>query len=311
LLEQLDRATEADPAFAVAHGLKAWIYCDSINFDPVPNDTWKETKTRLAMLARDHVATALSQDSVLGLAYVVTGRLEWYFYRLNEASEALKRGRELSPNDPRAWEWSSYLAWLQGRSDAAVAQAEQAVALYPNNPASYLALFLAFQLARDRVRADLAAKRYVELDPAGSLGYLLAARTRLALGDTSRAHELLHIAARLMPDEVGPGALIDRAYGHARIGELEEARRLVDEVRTISEHAHVVSSVLAWGLLAIGNYDEARTRLEAAIQERAAGGIYIDHFPLGFIRDNVWSDPVLDRPDFIELRGRLGFSSTS
>lgn len=59
-------------------------------------------------------------------------------------------------------------------------------------------------------------------------------------------------------------------------------------------------------LLAIGSYDAAIEQLELALRRRAELHLGVDPFITSFIRDNNWTDPVLEQPRFVQLRARLG-----
>ena len=57
----------------------------------------------------------------------------------------------------------------------------------------------------------------------------------------------------------------------------------------------------------MGRHDEAIEQFETAIELRdngtPAGGLTITNL----LKSNALNDPVLERPDFIEIRNRLGF----
>ena len=63
----------------------------------------------------------------------------------------------------------------------------------------------------------------------------------------------------------------------------------------------------SWGqaYLAIGEYDQALRYFDAAAKNR------IGNPPITlttYVRANTWDDPILNQPEFVEVRERLGFT---
>jgi hypothetical protein len=65
---------------------------------------------------------------------------------------------------------------------------------------------------------------------------------------------------------------------------------------------HVDPGLEAMTSLALGDYERARERIQAAI---ASSGSGMDPLPLLLIRQNTWADPSLDTPQWIEPRSQL------
>ena len=94
------------------------------------------------------------------------------------------------------------------------------------------------------------------------------------------------------------------AYGYAQIGLREDALRLFDEIDSVATDYHVYSGSRAASYLAIGNSEQALYWLN-----QAADSPVYDYGTeaLILIKGNILSDPILDRPEFLEVRSRLGF----
>ncbi len=63
---------------------------------------------------------------------------------------------------------------------------------------------------------------------------------------------------------------------------------------------------LGWalGYLAVGENEQALAALHRTIENPA---LVSEPFPFTFMRHNDWTDPVLEQPEFLEVRSRLGF----
>ncbi len=80
--------------------------------------------------------------------------------------------------------------------------------------------------------------------------------------------------------------------------------RLFGELEERERQSPVRAADWAVAYIALGDYEEAYQRLEAAVNDPAPASN--DTIPLGDIKANVYSDPVLEEPRFQELRDRIG-----
>ncbi len=111
--------------------------------------------------------------------------------------------------------------------------------------------------------------------------------------------------------EPNPSAFIRSltAYIYGRIGRSDDARRLFDRFQEVANENGSSNMSLAsdhvLASLAIGDQAEALKWLEAIAD---SPGPETGTFP--FKAAIVWnhhSDPILDQPEFVEVRSRLGF----
>ena len=94
-------------------------------------------------------------------------------------------------------------------------------------------------------------------------------------------------------------------YGYGLLGQTEDAQRALRRLRQQATTRYVDSPRWAWAYLGIGDYQEALNQLNAAADnpERIQ---YL--LALNYIRVNFWRDPMLEEPEFVEVRNRLPFA---
>ncbi len=102
------------------------------------------------------------------------------------------------------------------------------------------------------------------------------------------------------------GWLSRLAYAYSRIGHRDEAVRLPNELEGLSDEvSRVGPGHLALAHLAAGNYEESLgwydTFIENADRPQGDTGLR------PYIKANVFSDPILERPEFVEMRSRFEF----
>ncbi len=91
---------------------------------------------------------------------------------------------------------------------------------------------------------------------------------------------------------------------YAYLGARTDAARLVDDFMRRAEGKHLDPALEAMAALALGDHARAARALRTAIANRASG---MDPVPLEKIRQNTWSDPVLDSAEWRELRAALAY----
>jgi hypothetical protein len=94
------------------------------------------------------------------------------------------------------------------------------------------------------------------------------------------------------------------AYGFSRVGQHEDARRVVDRVKTSTTGIFVDPIVWVWGHLALRQPTHALRLLNETVQSPEDRQ---EIFVRTFIKQNSWSDPVLEEPEFVTARKGLAF----
>jgi tetratricopeptide (TPR) repeat protein len=90
-------------------------------------------------------------------------------------------------------------------------------------------------------------------------------------------------------------------YNYGRLGLADEARQAFEEVLKDRDVQYPASWIYHY--LGIGDIDSALEVAEQLAERPLPPWVEIDHY---FVL-NVTRDPVLDRPEFVELRRKLGF----
>jgi Tfp pilus assembly protein PilF len=94
-------------------------------------------------------------------------------------------------------------------------------------------------------------------------------------------------------------------YAYAQNASPEDARRLFDVLATKAPDRRHQAGNWALAYLAVGDLEAARDALETVIEKIANQEPDAGHLTLRLIRTNIYSDPVLDQPEFAALRAQL------
>ncbi len=300
----LDQAIEFDPEFATLYALKALISAASRIYDPIKDKDWLKRSAELDESVRVNADKALTLNANLGLPHLAMALNHQFNWRGAQARGAYERALELRPNDSNVLGWYATLKWFTEEFDDAIHLAEKAVALDPGNAYTYAFLALILHAAGDyRASADTFEK-FSTLHPGSSLPYLLRGRPDLALGNEAHALEGLRLADQLIPDEAAPAIHIEIAYAYERLGQREDAKKVINKVEAMIGDRFVDPIVQVWANLAIGDHGQALQWLKQSVEKPEYRQ---EVFVRTFIKENAWSDPVLDQPEFVALRDRLRF----
>ena len=288
-LSLLEEAVDIDPGFAMAHARLANLYFDG-------------NQDRLATVSA-LLSLAINPD--LGFAYITLAEIHRSRLEGIEAREDYDRAVALSPNDPNVLtEYALFRSEMMQHAEA-VRLAERGVELDPNNP-NYQN-----RLARVRTRSgdfDAAATAWLVV---GDLWRVSLSRIYSEIGNGNNDAALAGLRdLETKRTEITPAYNSDQwiltriAYGYSRLGRREDAIRVADQITETP--ADALAS------LAAGDLGAALERLNQLVeiqvqlaQRRTASTERQDLFT---IKANPWMDPILDQPQFVEVRGRLGFS---
>ena len=96
------------------------------------------------------------------------------------------------------------------------------------------------------------------------------------------------------------------AYGYAKLGHNEDATRIFNELEVAADELTIGAGTWALSYLAVTEADKSLVWLNTAARKVETQEIDEGFLPLMFIKANMYSDPVLEEPRFIELRNKLG-----
>jgi Flp pilus assembly protein TadD len=287
-----------DPLFANAYAHKARLYDASLSFDPIPANDWEDYLADLVRVIRENAERAIELNPDLSLPYFALSDIYAKELRASDARINMNRAVDLAPNDPNILMERAWLDLYAQDVAAATALAERAVELSPEQRGR---LGLVYLFAGDLERA-MQESRYAQvLDPNDGFNYLQIAAIELRRGNDSEAREALAVGEELISET--QYLISQLAFLYALAGDATAAQRAFDRLAAYSERFHVDD--LGWVLasLAVGDREEALRRLRAEVESGFVDGSSTHR---ALVRSNIWDAPVLNEPDFVQLRSMLG-----
>jgi TolB-like protein/Tfp pilus assembly protein PilF len=285
-LALLDQAIALDPDFAWAHAQKAMRLVRDTDLDDYAE-------------ARESVRQALDIDPTVGLAWAAIAHLDRKLLNAQPAREAYERAYALSPNDPEVLiEFSRFLSYV-GEHERAIELGGQSMRVDPARNATRFADVLA--RAGDLDAAVDVLERAIELEPGSAPAYGELALTRLLSGDHEAALESVRRADELWPAAPGWG-LSSMAEIYGRLGRIDDVNRLAARFPRDGEIEHRVRIALA-----LHDRETALRLLREIVALQGTGSMAFDPSQIVDFKTNWESDPILDEPEFVELRSQLRF----
>jgi TolB-like protein/DNA-binding winged helix-turn-helix (wHTH) protein/Tfp pilus assembly protein PilF len=304
----LSGAIAIDPDFGLAHAYRA-LFNSSLLINTTsqtgPSDPINQFELE-ATIRRD-AQRALVIDSNLSPAYTGLARIYVYSWRWTEARQAFQRALE----SPAPVEVSSLLrtyAWFNawdGQPDEAITLSRAALELDPGLSAAYRHLGLAHAFNGNAEAALTSLYQSVELDRAHGLGHQWVALMSLVLGDKEEALSRLRLTERLYAGSPPIILLPTLAYAHGLLGRSGDASRLFAEFARRSTERSVGTGSWVTAYLAIRDRESALEWLNHAVEGARNNEIDASFLNLMNIKLNVFDDPILEEPAFVELRNEL------
>ncbi|MDJ0918968.1 MAG: winged helix-turn-helix domain-containing protein [Woeseiaceae bacterium] len=307
----INKAIEADPDFALAYSDRAIGHL-SRSMDALIShhradepDANNDAPGQVLSLARQDATRALDLDPTIGRAHAVLGAVEHVLGKTESAHSRFRRAIESSPNDA---EILSFIVGFYLRGGQQREALELLAHIKRLDPVDRDVGFY-FYLAGDRKTALQLLRRMLKLNPDDAyihslIGYCLAidgmaedAEPALRL-----AEELYRRNLQVSQQGLSPGTLSTLAYSYSRIGLADDVQRLSEQFKQVSDVAPVHPMRRAEIHLALGNVDRAYDVL-SVIAERALPPFV--SLELDFVL-NTYNDPVLEEPQFVALRRKLG-----
>ena len=292
-IESFERATVADPTYALAWAELAMAYGSSpLNSDVDPR--------RVSAQVRDAAVRAVSAHPDLAEAQHALGHVDWAFeWDWPAAEAAFRRAVELDPSYSLVHLILAHLLSQTGRHVDAEPFMRRARELDPLNPLSYaLSSQVAFQ-ARDYAAALQHANRAIALDQEFWIGHQMRGQALEELGDHDLALKALATAARLSSQNSKAISLTGYILG--RSGRTAEARDLLGALEMASHQRYVPPYALALVHAGLGDADAAFEWLDRAY---AARDVH-----LMFLTVDVKWDRYRTDPRFEDLLARCGFTA--
>ncbi len=290
-LQFLDRALELDPEFALAHATKA-LRLANRGTDPLPD--WEAR-------SREAAERAILLDPTLASAHAALARLHAVHWRRAEAQEAYEVAYQLNPKDPLVLhEYGSFKPDV-GEYDEAIRLLERLAELDPG--ASRNQLGLAYRYTGSYEAAGAAVRHNIELSPTNADLHTDLALINILQGNRDDAIGHLQTAQQLVVmggSSSGARSIAQLAEAYALLDRRQGVERLFNQFQDKAREELIGNVFWARAYVALGDYEQAFQRLEAAINDP------VGERQWGTIKANEFSDPILDEPRFVELRNQLG-----
>ncbi len=294
-IQYLDQATAVDPDFALAYAMKAYSAAyESDSLDGPEN----------LVTAHENADRALRLDPTLGLAHAALAFVHMGNRRWAEAEQVFEQSLELSPNVPGVLVLYGRFNRYRGEYAESIRLFTRAVELDPNNPILQFHLGVTYRFAKNYDAAASALRIALDLNPAYPNAHAQLAYVEISRENLEEGLRELQIAEQLYGDGAPNWRLGQFANIYSRLGRREDVMRLFGELEERERQSPVRAANWAVAYIALGDYEEAYQRLEAAVNDPTPASN--DTIPLGNIKANIYADPVLEEPRFQELRDRIG-----
>jgi len=288
-IDYFQQAVGRDPSYALAYVGLAESYAVLPDYsDTPPEEAYSK--------AREAATRAIEMDDTLAEAYASLAMVSRHRRRWSAAEQEFKRAIQLNPAHATAHHWYAFYLMFMGRHDESIAEIERARKLDP------LSLIInantGYMLYHAR-RYDQAIERYLKtigMDP--------------NFGEVHKYLGLAYEQKGMYPEAIaeiqksitlsGPssGSLASLGHAHAVAGSMDEARKVIYELKRQAKSSYVPSSGLALVYAGLGDKAEAFAWLERAYEEQDDRLSYLGVEPR-------W-DPLRSDPRFQDLMRRVG-----
>jgi len=249
-------------------------------------------KAKAAAVKAVEIDDTLSEvHSALGLIRMCQ---EWDW---SGAQESLRRAIEISPNNALARQRLGLLFNLFGRYEEAMRELELAFDLDPLSPQIYWSFAVSYVLQRKTESGIAETYKTLDLDCNYQPALYLLGRAQIELNEPDEAITTFN---RLLGLNDAPMFLAGLGHAHARAGNREEARHILEQLRKRSQQHYVSCFCLALIHLALGENDRAFELLQRAYDDRCE--------MLGWLKVDPSFDSVQGDPRYLTLLRQLGLA---
>jgi adenylate cyclase len=289
--DYFQQAIDLDPKYALAYAGVADVH----SILPVYAGTAPKDDVPKALAA---ARKAVELDGNLAEAHTSLGNALISNGQLQRAESELRRALELNPNYATAHQWLAECLFGDGRFAESLSENERAHELDPLSliiNASYASSLSGVGRYDEAVKQ---ARKTLDLDPNLVPGHEILGQTYEDQGKLDEA-----IKEYLKANELGatPSNFAMLAHAYVSGGRATEARKILEELTTLSGKRYVGPYPLAVVHLALGEKDEALRLLEQSFEERdiLLQGLF------GSIKIDKRLDPLRKDPRFQKLVERF------
>lgn len=279
-IDFFDKAIERDPAYARAYAGLAECYV------MMPTVAFGKMKTKDAMdKATAAAKKALAIDPKLAEAHTSLGTVQLrYEWNWQAAEKSFKQAIALAPDLASAHYWYSTLLGITGRMEESIAEGERAKQLEPFSPLYVTNLGKAYYLARDYDKTVKYFRTVLSEDPNSTSAMYMLMLAYFQKSMFSEAIELLEKLSNLNKWY----AAAPLGYAYAKVGRVDDARRILSEMEEHSKTEHLPPLERAIVYIGLGDNDSAFYWLEESYKERFGSIIGLTTDPFF---DSIKSDP--------------------
>jgi TolB-like protein/DNA-binding winged helix-turn-helix (wHTH) protein/Tfp pilus assembly protein PilF len=290
--DYFQQAIQLDPGYAPAYAGLSDFYALSDALPPA----------EALPKAREYAQKALRLDPDLPASHVSLAYV--YFYddwNWPAADQEFRRAIALAPGLARSHRWYAVYLAAVGRAAEAMTEAQRAADLDPLSVSAHDAAAIAAACSGQYDRSVQEGRIILDLDPNDARAYL-----DLAVGHIQKGmyQEALQDAEKgLALSRHDPFFLSIAAFVHGRLGQMEQAGKLVEEMRAASKKSFVAPFLFATAFVGMGKEKEAMEALEEGYK---AHDVYL----VG-LNSTPWFGPLRSNPRFQSLVSRMHFPPVS
>jgi serine/threonine-protein kinase len=285
------QALALDPNYAKVHLAIASLYGGKTWFGYMsPRDGYEEIKAEIAL--------AVEKDSQLPEAQRSIASVNFYYeWDWIKAEEAFERAIALIPNDARTYQSYTWFLSAMNRTQQAQVSIRRGLEIEPLAPPMYLTASYVHYLTGEHNQAIAQCEKALELNPNHSYTLSQIGWSYVQLGRFEEAINTMEQSVRISPDNTQ--LLWSLGHAYAVAGNAPQARKVLGDLHKLAEERYVTPYGFAMIHTGLGETREALDWLEMAYKDRSVWMVYLQMEPrLDPLRAEPRFQDLLERMDF-------------